>query len=57
MKNETKELKPHYVYAGYYYSYPEERLRSFILEGMKKYKIKTVMVTIIHIYDFVVLYF
>ena len=48
MKNETKELKPHFVYAGYYYWYPEERLRSFILEGMKKYKIKTAMVTIIH---------
>ena len=48
MKTETNEPKPHFVYAGYYHWYPEERLGSSILEGMKKYKIKTAMVTIIH---------
>ena len=48
MKTETNEPKPHFVYAGYYHWYPEERLGSSILEGMKKYKIKTAIVTIIH---------
>ena len=43
----AKELKIHLVYAGHYYHfYPhEDNLRSIILNGMKKHKIKSVMVT------------
>ena len=43
-------MEIHFVYAGYYYCYygsNGDRLRSFILKGMKKYKIKKVLVTII----------
>ena len=48
--NEAKELETHVVYAGFYYTANsllnhEDRLRSLILQGMKKYKIKSVMVT------------
>ena len=40
------EIETHFVYAGYYSSsYNEHNLRSFILKGMKKYKIKFVMLT------------
>ena len=53
---EANEVETHVVYAGRYYNQSdyqfnlnhEDRLRSFILEGMKKYKIKTVMVTSIY---------
>ena len=47
-ENEAKKLTTHFVYAGLYYYFNEQiedRLRSFILEGMKKYKIKIVMLT------------
>jgi len=42
-------MKTHFVYAGYHYSY-EDRLKSerLILEGMKEYKIDSVMVTSLH---------
>ena len=40
----------HFVYAGDYYYGDDDRLRSFILKGMKKYKIKKVMVTEICMY-------
>ena len=42
----------HIVYAGYFYYRidNEDRLKSFILKGMKKYKIKKVMVTIIRMW-------
>ena len=45
--SEANELKLHFVYAGWYYCNrgSEGKLRSFILQGMKKYKIKSVMVT------------
>ena len=55
--NEANEVETHVVYAGYYYTDSinfsilthEDKLRSLILQGMKKYKIKSVMVTNIHI--------
>ena len=52
---EAKELETHVVYAGFYYKayqfnlHLEDRLRSLILRAMKKYKIKSVMVTSIYI--------
>ena len=47
-ENKPKELQTHFVYAGYHYHHwNEDRLRSFFLRGMKKYKIKSVMMTII----------
>ena len=50
-ENEAKELPTHFVYAGYYYyRWNVDRLRSFILEGMKKYNIKKVMVTSIYMW-------
>lgn len=48
-ENEAKELKTHFVHVGRYYWMYENRLRSFILEGMKKLKIKSVMVASIYI--------
>ena len=45
MENEAKELQVHIVYAGNYYHYFDDTLRSFILEGMRKFKIRSVMVT------------
>ena len=48
-ENEAKELKIHFVYAGYYYFYHEDKLRSIILNGMKKHKIKSVMLTSIYL--------
>ena len=53
-ENEAKDLKTHLVYAGFYdeaYFFKAkpyegwERLGSLILKGMKKYKIKSLMVT------------
>ena len=47
-------MEIHFIYAGHYYSFPDYysdykyRLRSFILEGMKKYKIRKVMATMIN---------
>ena len=49
-QNEVKELKTHLVYTGTYYYYHEDLLRSFILVGMKKYKIKSIMLTIIRMW-------
>ena len=52
-ENKDKELKTHLIYAGRYYYYrdaPPQRLRSFILEVMKKHKLKSVMVTTIFMY-------
>ena len=43
--NEAKELEIHFVYAGDCYYVNEDKLRSIILDEMKKYKIKFVMVT------------
>ena len=50
-KNETKELKTHFVFAGHYYNNGyEDRMKSFILEGMKEYKIKSVMMTSVYMF-------
>ena len=47
-----EELEIHVVYAGEYYHGDyighETRLRSYLLKGMKKYAIKSVMVTVIY---------
>ena len=47
-ENEAKELKIHFVYAGNHYH--GDKLRLIILNVMKKYKIKSVMVTSIFMY-------
>ena len=47
VESKTDNLKIHFVYAGIYYRKHEDALKSLILEKMKKYKIKEVMVTII----------
>ena len=50
-KNICKELQTHLVYAGdsYYYGITrQDKLKSFILDAMKKYKIKSVMVSVIY---------
>ena len=47
--NEAKELEIHFVYAGDCYYVNEDKLRSIILDEMKKYKIKFVMVTSINL--------
>ena len=39
----------HFVYAGDYYHWHENTLRQFIFNGMKKYKINSVMVTSIRL--------
>ena len=48
-ESEANELKTHFVYAGWYYCHRSSKRyrihRSFILKGMKKYKINSVMVT------------
>ena len=49
-ENFTEELKIHFVYAGVDNYFNGERLRSFILNGMKKHKIKSVMLTRIILY-------
>ena len=46
----SKDTEIHFVYAGGYYYLYEDQLRSFILDGMKKYGIKTVMVTNINMW-------
>ena len=48
-------MEIHFVYAGYkYYDYfgteYQNRLKSIIRDGMKKYKIENVMLTIIYLY-------
>ena len=43
-------MEIHFVYAGWYYYYNEDVLRSIILKGMKKNNIKKVMVTRIHMW-------
>ena len=45
VESKTKHLNTHFVFAGDYYSIRDEELKSFILKGMKKYKIKKIMVT------------
>ena len=47
VKSKNKNMEIHLFYAGWYYWIHEDRLRSFILNGMKKFKIKKVMMTII----------
>ena len=43
------EQNLHFVYAGhYYYFYHENRFRWFILKRMKKYKIRSVILTILY---------
>ena len=46
LRTNSKKLETHFVFASHYY-FREDTFRSFILDGMKKYKIKPVMVTII----------
>ena len=46
LRKNSKKLETHFVFASHYY-FREDTFRSFILDGMKKYKIKPVMVTII----------
>ena len=46
-ENASKELKIHFVYAGDYY-WNNDKLRPIILNGMKKFKIKSVMLTCIN---------
>ena len=49
-ENVAKELKLHFVYAGRHYFFGrEDKLRSIILDGMEKHKIKSVMVTSIRL--------
>ena len=50
-----QELEKHFVYVGNYYDWQTDRqykLRSFILKGMKKYNIKSLMVTNIHMWRY-----
>ena len=50
--NVTEELKIHFIYAGHYYFQDEAKLTlftDFILNGMKKHKIKSAMVTRIYL--------
>ena len=44
-KSAAIQLKMHFVHAGDYYWEHEDTFRSLILEGMKRYKIKSVMMT------------
>ena len=48
-ENEAKELQIHFVYAGNHYYYGD-KLRLIILNEMKKYKIKSVMVTSVYLH-------
>ena len=46
----AEDIKIHFVYAESYYGYPnEDKLRSIILKGLKKYGIKSAMVTSIYL--------
>ena len=47
--NQTKKLGLHFVYAGLHYLFKEDKLRSFIWNGMKRHKIKSVMLTSIYL--------
>ena len=47
VESKTEDLETHFVYAGLYYTSLENELKSLILNAMKKYKIKAVMVTCI----------
>lgn len=44
----AKEMKIHFVYASRYYYWYDAKLRTSILKGMKKYNVKSIMVTIIN---------
>ena len=46
--SENEDVKTHLIYAGGYYFQNEHVLRSLILEGMKKYKLEQMMVTMIY---------
>ena len=46
LRKNSKKLETHFVFASRYYFHNEHAIISFILDGMKKYKIKSVMVTI-----------
>ena len=46
-ENQTNNLRIHFVLASQYYYYNENKLRSFILAGLQKHKIRSAMVTII----------
>ena len=48
IKSESKKLKTHFVYAGNFYWLNEDKLRSLIFKGMKKYNIKSTIVTLIN---------
>ena len=48
LEAKKEDLETHFVYAGYYYLYHSNNLKSFLLKGMKKHHIKMVMVTNIH---------
>ena len=46
VKSKTENIEIHFVYAGDYYCWKdEEPLKSCILKGMEKYRIKKVMMT------------
>ena len=50
VESKTQDLEIHFVYAGLYYHnnyYHKEGIKSLILNGMQKYKIKFLMVTAI----------
>ena len=48
-ENVTRQLKIHVIYVGGYYFLHEDGLISIILNGMKKHKIKSVMMTSINL--------
>ena len=43
--SKSNDLETHLVFAGDYYHWSEERLRSIVLKGMTKYNIEYIMVT------------
>ena len=49
-ENEDEELITHFVVASDSYYHREYRLTSILLQGLKKYKIHSVMATIIHMH-------
>ena len=51
IETKTETMKTHFVYTGRYYTWKNvDRLKSFIFEGMKKYKIKKVLMTSINLW-------
>ena len=46
-QSKANECKTHFLVASGYYYYQEDKLKKIISKGMKKYKIKSVMMTII----------